>query len=158
VGRSRRSPPGSGRHRHDDLPGWSPFRAWGTANSVPGVLRAHDELSKMDTDTYIGGHVHRLGTARDIKVSRDFVYDMWNTTTRVMGTINMNDYFGMVEPGNNWAGFRLYLEAVAAKAEPEIRQRWLGKLAAVDVFTTENITTMALSHIVDAPHDIRPTA
>ena len=136
------------------LPGWSPFRAWGTADSVPGVLRAHDQLVKMDIETYVGGHVHRLGTAQDVKISRDFVYDMWNTTTKAMGEIDINDYFAMVEPGNNWAGFRLYLEAVTAKVEPEIQDRWLGKLAAVDVFTAENVTTMALSHFVDAPHDL----
>jgi len=43
---------------------------------------------------------------------------------------------------------------VTAKVEPEIQDRWLGKLAAVDVFTAENVTTMALSHFVDAPHDL----
>lgn len=137
------------------MPGWAPFRAWGTADSVPGVLRAHDQLAKMNIDTYIGGHVHRLGTHADVKASRDFVYDLWDTTTRVIGETDMGVYFGQVEAGNNWAGFRLYLEAVADKVEPEITRRWTGRLGAVDVYTRENAITVALSQIVDAPKNLR---
>lgn len=137
------------------LPGWSPFRAWGTADSVPGVLRAHDVLAKMDIETFVGGHVHRLGTPRDIKVSRDFAYDLWHTTNRVVGEVRIADYFAQVEPGNNWAAFQLYYEAIADRVEPGIIQRWAGKLAGVDVFTRENVTTIAVSLLLDAPRDLR---
>lgn len=136
------------------LPGWAPFRAWGTADSVPGVLRAHDVLAKLDIDTFVGGHVHRLGTPKDIRISREFVYDLWNTTTDMIAATNMNDYFAQVEAGNNWAGFRLWLEAVADKVEPVIYRKWLHRLGAVDVFTRENAITIALSHVVDAPKDL----
>ncbi|MEU1407460.1 MBL fold metallo-hydrolase [Streptomyces sp. NPDC005728] len=135
------------------MPGWAPFRAWGTADSVPGVLRAHDELARMDLDTYIGGHVHRIGTKEDIKVSREFVRDLWNATGKAIAATDMAPYFGKVEPGNNWAGFDLYLQAVADKVEPVIYRKWLGRLGAVDVFTRENALTVALSQIVDAPRD-----
>ncbi|GAA0598206.1 MBL fold metallo-hydrolase [Kribbella sandramycini] len=136
------------------MPGWAPFRAWGTADSVPGVLRAHDELAKLDIDTFIGGHVHRLGTREDIRVSREFVHDLWNHTTEAIAATPMGGFFGMVEAGNNWAGFRLWLEAVADKVEPIIQRKWLSRLGAVDVFTRENIITVALSHVVDAPRDL----
>ncbi|MFH0179792.1 MBL fold metallo-hydrolase [Streptomyces cacaoi] len=136
------------------MPGWAPFRAWGTADSVPGVLRAHDELARMDLDTYVGGHVHRLGTMEDIKVSREFVRDLWEATGKAIAATDMAPYFGKVEPGNNWAGFDLYLQAVADKVEPVIYRKWLGRLGAVDVFTRENALTVALSQIVDAPRDL----
>ena len=136
------------------MPGWAPFRAWGTADSVPGVLRAHDQLARMDLDTYIGGHVHRLGTKEDIEVSREFVRDLWSATGKAVAATDMAPYFGKVEPGNNWAGFDLYLQAVADKVEPVMYRKWLGRLGAVDVFTRENALTVALSHIVDAPRDL----
>ncbi|MFE5812965.1 MBL fold metallo-hydrolase [Streptomyces sp. NPDC056479] len=136
------------------MPGWAPFRAWGTADSVPGVLRTHDELARMDLDTYIGGHVHRLGTKEDIKVSREFVQDLWNATSKAIAATDMAPFFGKVEPGNNWAGFNLYLQAVADQVEPVILRKWLGRLGAVDVFTRENALTVALSQIVDTPHDL----
>jgi hypothetical protein len=137
------------------LPGWVPFRAWGTADSVPGVLRVHDVLVKLNIETFVGGHVHRLGTPRDIKDSRDHTYDLWHTTAKVMAATNAGDYFGQVEPGNNWAAFQLYFDAIADKVTPEIVQRWGTKLAGADVFTHENAVTMALSQFVDAPADIR---
>ncbi|WP_406000974.1 MBL fold metallo-hydrolase [Streptomyces sp. NBC_00829] len=136
------------------MPGWAPFRAWGTADSVPGVLRAHDQLARMDIDTYIGGHVHRLGTKEDIKVSREFVRDLWKETSGAIAATDMGPFFGKVEAGNNWAGFDLYLQAVADKVEPVIHRKWLGRLGAVDVFTRENALTVALSQIVDAPRDL----
>ncbi|QUQ67003.1 MBL fold metallo-hydrolase [Kutzneria sp. CA-103260] len=136
------------------LPGWSPFKAWGTADSVPGVLRAHDVLSRLDIDTFVGGHVHRLGTPADIRTSRDFTYDLWDTTNRVVGQTRLADFTAQVEPGNNWAAFQLYYDAIATRAEAEIRQRWLGKLAGVDVFTRDNIITIAVSLLLDAPKDI----
>jgi glyoxylase-like metal-dependent hydrolase (beta-lactamase superfamily II) len=137
------------------LPGWSPFNAWGTADSVPGVLRAHDVLAKLDIDTFVGGHVHRLGTKQDIVDSRDFAYDLWRTTSRIVGETRIADSFAQVEAGNNWAAFKLYYESIADRVEPEMIQRWGGKLAGVDVFTRDNATTIAISLLLDAPKDIR---
>lgn len=108
----------------------------------------------MDLDTYVGGHVHRLGTKEDIEVSREFARDLWRATAKAIAATDMAPYFGKVEPGNNWAGFDLYLQAVADKVEPVIYRKWLGRLGAVDVFTRENALTVALSQIVDAPRDL----
>ncbi|WP_405056283.1 MBL fold metallo-hydrolase [Kribbella sp. NBC_01505] len=136
------------------LPGWAPFRAWGSADSVPGVIRAHDVLADLDIDTYIGGHAHRLGTPRDIKESREFIRDLWNHTADAIARTPVSDYLDLVEAGNNWALFRLWLESVADKVEPITHRKWLTRLAAVDVFTRENIITIALSQIEDAPHNL----
>jgi glyoxylase-like metal-dependent hydrolase (beta-lactamase superfamily II) len=137
------------------LPGWSPFKAWGTADSVPGVLRAHDVLAKMDIETFVGGHVHRLGNAKDVRESRDFAYDLWRTTGRVVGETKMSEFFARVEEGHNWAAFELYYEAIADRVEPEMVARWGGRLAGVDVFTRDNAITIAVSLLLDAPRDVR---
>ena len=136
------------------LPGWSPFKAWGTADSVPGVLRAHDILARLDIDTFVGGHVHRLGTPADIRASRDFTYDLWHTTARVVARTKLADYTSQVEPGNSWAGFQLYYDAIADAVEPEIIARWADKLGGVDVFTRDNAITIAVSLLLDAPKDL----
>jgi hypothetical protein len=136
------------------IPGWAPFRAWGTADSVPGILRAHDALVKLDFDTFIGGHVHRLGTANDVRLSREFTYDLWNLTAAEVAETPTSDYFAQVEAGHNWAAFQLWFEAVADKVEPAIRRKWLTRLAGVDVSTRENIITIALAQMLDAPRDL----
>src|SRR5205807_6230365 len=41
------------------IPGWVPYRGWGNADYIPGMLKAHDEILKLDFDTYVGGHVYR---------------------------------------------------------------------------------------------------
>ena len=45
-------------------------------------------------------------------------------------------------------------DSIATRAEAEIRRRWLGKLAGVDVFTRDNIITIAVSLLLDAPKDL----
>jgi hypothetical protein len=34
------------------MPGWVPCRAWGNADHIPGILKAHDALLELDFDTY----------------------------------------------------------------------------------------------------------
>jgi glyoxylase-like metal-dependent hydrolase (beta-lactamase superfamily II) len=46
------------------MPGWVPYRGWGNADHIPGILKAHDALLELDFDTYVGGHVYRTGTRR----------------------------------------------------------------------------------------------
>ncbi|MFC0107585.1 MBL fold metallo-hydrolase [Kibdelosporangium aridum] len=137
------------------IPGWAPFLNWGTADSVPGILTAHDELAKLPIETFVGGHIHRLGTPRDIKDSRDFSYDLWHTTQRAVAETRIGDYFAQVEPGHQWGAFKLYYQAIADRVEPEMIQRWGDKLAGVDIWTRDNATTIAVSLLLDAPRNVQ---
>ncbi len=98
--------------------------------------------------------MHRLGTANDVKLSREFTYDLWNLTAAKVAETPTSDYFAQVETGHNWAAFQLWFEAVADKVEPAIRRKWLTRLAGVDVSTRENIITIALAQMLDAPRDL----
>ena len=57
------------------MPGWAPYRGWGNADYPPGMLAAHDAILATDFDTYVGGHVYRIGTRDDVQQSRDFLLD-----------------------------------------------------------------------------------
>ncbi|WP_186763108.1 MBL fold metallo-hydrolase [Lentzea tibetensis] len=136
------------------VPGWAPFRAFGSADSVPGVLRAHNELMKLDIEHFVGGHMHRYGGKQDIAVSREFVFDMWNETTKAIAATPIAPFFGQVEAGNTWAAVELWYDAIAVKAEDPIIRKWTGRLGAVDVWLRENLKTMAVSARVDQPKDL----
>ncbi|MFS8104373.1 MBL fold metallo-hydrolase [Lentzea alba] len=136
------------------VPGWAPFRAFGSADSVPGVLRAHNDLLKLDIDTFVGGHMHRYGAKKDIAESREFVFDMWRETNAAIAATPIAPFFGQVEAGNTWAAVELWYEAIAVKAEEPILRKWTGRLGAVDVWLRENLKTMSVSARVDQPKDL----
>jgi glyoxylase-like metal-dependent hydrolase (beta-lactamase superfamily II) len=136
------------------LPKSAPYRAFGTADSVPGILRAHNELVKLDFDTYMGGHMYRYGTKADVAESREFVFDMWNQTGAAITATPIAPFFGMVEAGNTWAALELWMDAITDKAEDVLAKKWIGRLGAVDVWLRENIKIMIVAQRVDQPKDL----
>jgi hypothetical protein len=51
------------------FPGWVPFPYLAKAKDTAGFIKAHDiALVKYDFDTFVGGHLTRLGTRNDVIV------------------------------------------------------------------------------------------
>jgi hypothetical protein len=44
------------------FPGWVPFAYLGLAEDVFGYVQAHDIALNYNFDTFVGGHLTRLGT------------------------------------------------------------------------------------------------
>jgi glyoxylase-like metal-dependent hydrolase (beta-lactamase superfamily II) len=130
------------------MPGWAPYRGWGNADYIPGILKAHDELLKLDFDTYVGGHVYRTGTHKDVEDSREFLLDLWNTTKRAQGEV---PFAAKVEPGNAWAAQAVWFDQVATKVTAELVSRWKDRLAGVDTFTHDTVIAAIISQSTDAP-------
>ncbi|CAF0966059.1 unnamed protein product [Didymodactylos carnosus] len=57
-------------------PGWFPFDELAYARDIAGFIKAHDTILTYDFQTFIGGHVSRLGTRRDVEVQKDYVSDL----------------------------------------------------------------------------------
>jgi glyoxylase-like metal-dependent hydrolase (beta-lactamase superfamily II) len=136
------------------LPGVASFQIFGNADSIPGILRAHKALLKLDFDTFVGGHWYRWGTKGDVQESYDFVSDVWNETAKAIAAIPQAPFFAKVEPGNSWAGVDLWLDALADHAEPIVLAKWINRLGAADVFARINIRATAIAQRVDRPHDL----
>jgi glyoxylase-like metal-dependent hydrolase (beta-lactamase superfamily II) len=57
------------------FPGWVPFPYLAIAKDTAGFIKAHDiALKNYDFDTYVGGHLTRLGTF--VIVQKEFVSDL----------------------------------------------------------------------------------
>ncbi len=52
------------------FPGWVPFQDLALAEDVPGYVAAHDEILTYDFETFVGGHLTRLGTREDVEVQQ----------------------------------------------------------------------------------------
>ncbi|KAK1756649.1 Metallo-hydrolase/oxidoreductase [Echria macrotheca] len=151
--------------------GWVPF--WNLAASVyvPGWIKAHDQILAYDFDVYLGGHMGGPGNRTAVEVQREYVHDLFDNCAEALilsGTgENPNVDIAVISkevltnnPYNIWAQFAAYLDAVADLCYNATSSKWLGKLAAQDIFGYSHARTMVSSLRLDydvlGPNDVQP--
>lgn len=132
------------------MPGWVPYRAWGNADHIPGILKAHDAILALDFDTYVGGHVYRTGTRQDVIDSRAYWLDLWNWTGEEMGRTPFDA--SVAEPGNVWAVQKVWFDRVAEKVMARLIEKWGKRLGGADTFTRDTVIAVIVSAFTDAPN------
>jgi glyoxylase-like metal-dependent hydrolase (beta-lactamase superfamily II) len=131
------------------FPGWVPFVDLALAEDVPGFIAAHDQILAYDFDTFIGGHLTRLGTREDVETAKAFIMDV---KANAAAALQSTDYVAATQgvPSDNpWAVFDAYLGAVAQACTDATIPAWEDKLGGTDVFTYGHCWTMMESLRVD---------
>ncbi|KAG0645315.1 hypothetical protein D0Z07_8836 [Hyphodiscus hymeniophilus] len=144
------------------FPGWVPFAYLGEAQSVPGYIRAHDQILAYHFDHYVGGHLTRSGTRQDVMIQKEYVEDLRANcadalilsgsppnSTNPVSAYSMIPPILAIDPGNSWAEFKLYLFNIATYCADVTNKKWLGRLGAADVYGFENAYQMVESLRID---------
>ena len=63
-------------------PGYMPYKNLGIVEDVPGYIDVHRTVLGYDFDTFVGGHVDRLGTRADVETSLEFVTELHSVESR----------------------------------------------------------------------------
>ena len=118
-----------------------PFDSFNLNEDVPGSIAAPDTATAYPWKHFIGGHMGRLGTRADMAVYQQYVNDIIDGVKKALATVDPTPYFAKY--GNNvWAASQQYLAAVVASASGPVIKKYLGILAAADVYTAS--TTFAI--------------
>jgi hypothetical protein len=129
------------------FPGWVPFSSLAMASDLRGFVRGHDVALGYQFDTFVPGHLSRLGTREDVEIQQRYVQDLVDTAMKYLDDASPARPKHGAEPNfmsaaeaaggfeNAWLVFDTYLNAVAEKVADEVQSRWVGTLAAADVFT-----------------------
>ncbi len=121
------------------FPGWVPFSSLAMCSDMRGFLRGHDEVLSYDFETLVSGHLTRLGRREDVEMQKEFFNDLQAAAKKHLGE-RFAPGVDFVQIGmelgfeNAWAVFDAYLDTVTKKVVEDVQPKWLGKLAAVDVF------------------------
>jgi glyoxylase-like metal-dependent hydrolase (beta-lactamase superfamily II) len=129
------------------FPGWVPFSSLAMASEMRGFLRGHDVVLGYEFDTFVPGHLSRLGTREDAEVQKQYFQDLVDAAMNHLDDqsparskpgaevsfMSAAEQSGGFE--NAWLVFDTYLNAVTDKVVEAVLPKWVGKLAAVDVFT-----------------------
>jgi len=117
-----------------NLPGWAPFDTFNINEDVPGSIAAPGKAMAYPWKTFIGGHMGRLGTRGDMVVYQNYVNDLIDNIKKALVAVDPTPFF--VKYGNNsWAAVKAYQDAQVQYASAPVIKKYLGVLAAVDVYT-----------------------
>jgi glyoxylase-like metal-dependent hydrolase (beta-lactamase superfamily II) len=123
------------------LPGWVPIYNVNVSSDIPGFIDAPGVALSYPWRHYIGGHMGRLGTREDVVVHQQYFADMAESVRTALATVDPTPFF--VRYGENtWAAVKTYLDAVTEEAAAPVSTKYVGVLAAADVFTASS--TLAL--------------
>jgi glyoxylase-like metal-dependent hydrolase (beta-lactamase superfamily II) len=134
------------------FPGWVPFPYLALANDVFGYIKAHDiALNNYDFDTFVGGHLTRLGTREDVEVQREFIRDLINASIKANSNVTFGEVLQKVggPTDNVWAIFKTYLDTAAERCTNEMLPKWQHRLGGAQEFMFSHCWTMEESLRID---------
>ena len=130
------------------FPRWAPFKNVGVSQDIPGWIQAQDIAMRYPWHTLVAGHLGRLGTRGDAELQIAYVADLQASARATLQNLNPTPFFKKYGD-NAWAIFKVYLDAASAQAAAPVTQKYLGKLAAADVFTFDNAFAVLESLRID---------
>jgi glyoxylase-like metal-dependent hydrolase (beta-lactamase superfamily II) len=108
------------------FPGWVPYPYLAVTTDVAGYIRAHDIiLNNYDFDTFIGGHLTKLGTRNDVIVQKEFISDLEKAAAKANQEITFGSIAKQVGHFDNpWFIFNKYNEAVDGQCAKYMLPKW----------------------------------
>lgn len=136
-------------------PGWMPYKNLGIAEDVPGYIEAHQDALAYDFDTFVGGHVDRLGTRADVETSLEFVNDLKNSVEAEIARLSF-PLFLHQSPStrHRWDRHNDYEQALVERCYSQLLPRWSSRLRGAETYLKDNCWQMVESLAVQFPGDI----
>jgi glyoxylase-like metal-dependent hydrolase (beta-lactamase superfamily II) len=132
------------------FPGWMPWRRLAVAHDVPGYFAQVEEISKIPFQTFVGGHVSRVGSHADVERQLEFMRDLKAAAGKSLaGTKEAEGMDAKTVSENPWAVYDDYIDRVVIKCVNELTPKWQTRLAAYDVFIWDQCYTMEQSLRID---------
>ena len=131
------------------FPGWMPWRRLALAQDVPGFFEQVALIDELPFDTFVGGHVSRVGTHADVRMQLDFISDLRAAAATALKTTEFGANIDPKDKSNPWAIFDNYIDRVAAQCVNTLTPKWQPKLAAFDVYVWDQCFTMEQSIRID---------
>jgi glyoxylase-like metal-dependent hydrolase (beta-lactamase superfamily II) len=123
------------------FPGWVPWKQLAVSQDIPDWIKAQDVAMSYPWQTLVAGHLGRLGTRADAELQIAYVADLLAGARHTVNNLDPTPFFKQYGD-NAWAIYKAYLDAASAQIAAPVTARYLGKLAAADVFTVDNAFTV----------------
>jgi glyoxylase-like metal-dependent hydrolase (beta-lactamase superfamily II) len=126
------------------FPGWVPFVYLAISSDVAGFIKSHDiALNNYDFDTFVGGHLTRLGTQDDVKTQQEFVNDLEKAAVKANTEVQFADIAAQVgNTSDTWLLYSKYIDAVDQNCVQTMLAKWEDRLGGAAAFMPTHCFTM----------------
>ncbi|GFD90115.1 MBL fold metallo-hydrolase [Tenacibaculum sp. KUL152] len=116
-------------------PGWVPFTNLGMAEDVQGFIDQHDSILDYDFSVFVGGHLGRPGTRKDVLIAKEYVLDLIRYAQ--LGHEQANFYQAAQRVGweNKWLLVKSFMDEVTQVCATNMLKRWSSRLGGAEVST-----------------------
>ncbi|MCH9684536.1 MAG: MBL fold metallo-hydrolase [Deltaproteobacteria bacterium] len=131
------------------FPKWIPVHEFAIAEDIDAYFQVYDHLLAYEFDHFIGGHAN-LGTYEDLEEQRDYVLDVRQAARTAVGEAPL-DKIGQMQrwTPNPFVTANFGFERMTARCADIVEDKWEGRLAAVDVFTSSHCRRMVFYWFTD---------
>lgn len=133
-------------------PGYVPYPNLGVAADVPGYIQAHRDALSYDFDTFVGGHVDRLGSRADVELSLEFVNDLKRTSEEVLAQEPFPAYLarrGSVDSA--WFAHDDYETERVGRCYEVLAPKWQGRVRGVERSLRSHCRSMIVALAIQLP-------
>lgn len=135
-------------------PGFMPYKNLGIAEDVQGYIRAHTDALVYDFDIFVGGHVNRLGTRKDVETAKQFVDDLSSAAASVLSALNFPSYIRAHPAPDKWNLHNEYEKELVEACYAQLLPRWKSRLTDTETYLRDNCWAMIEAQIVQlAPQE-----
>lgn len=131
------------------FPGWLPWRRFAVAHEVLGVFAQVEEISKLDFDHFVGGHVARAGTKADVATQLAYMNDIRDAAGTALKSTQVGEGMAQADLTNPWAVYDNFIDRVVVQCVNTMTPKWGQKLAGFDVFIWDQCYTMEQTLRID---------
>jgi glyoxylase-like metal-dependent hydrolase (beta-lactamase superfamily II) len=121
-----------------------PFMGFDLTMNTDAYLKVFDQLLAYDFDTLVPGHHSNPSTRDDVKLVKDYVFDIYSTIKR----IHESDHKALLAEAaqkygkeNTYPIARVLIDSEIDQCAREIKDRWMAKLDNVDVWAASQCRT-----------------
>jgi glyoxylase-like metal-dependent hydrolase (beta-lactamase superfamily II) len=132
-------------------PGWVPSYYLALVSDIPGFVKAHDiALNNYDFDTFIGGHLTRLGTRDDVATQQEFISDLGKAAAQANSEVQFGEIAEQVgSTADTWPLFSKYVDAVVQNCVQTMLPKWESRLGGAEAYMPTHCFTMTQNGKVD---------
>jgi glyoxylase-like metal-dependent hydrolase (beta-lactamase superfamily II) len=131
------------------FPGWMPWRRWAVAHDVQGVFAQVAEINALPFETFLGGHVSRLGDHEDVRTQLEFMNDVKAAAAAALASTSPGQEMAPEDLANPWAVFDNYIDRVVIKCVDAVTPKWRDRLSGFDVYIWDQCYAMEQSLRID---------
>ena len=119
------------------------------AEDVPFFIEAHDKILEYDFETYVGGHLTRLGTPEDVEIQKEYFQDIQDNAALANQQADFMAIAQQVGFENPWLIFQIYADTITQQCTDAIVSDWIDRLGGVDLYTYDHCWKISESQRID---------